>query len=96
MVPEKSSVQENATLAADMGFVELYEELLGARCAVDRESAASSFASAAQLTQKAAALIDRQMTALSTEAPKWRTAATDLNVTGALSDDPRIELACSE
>jgi hypothetical protein len=93
MVSGGSPVQPNASLVADMEFVEVHEALSGARSAVDRGAAASNFESAARLMIEAAALIDRQMTALSTEAPKWRAAATDLSVTGALSDDPKIESA---
>jgi hypothetical protein len=83
-------VPENAV--ADIEILEPSKETCDAPSPI-LLPAALYLARAAQQMVKAAALIDRQMTALPTQAQQWRAAATDLNVTGALSDDQNIQAA---
>jgi hypothetical protein len=51
------------------------------------------FARVRESIQRSLASVQRRMTAMPTEALRWRTAATDFNVTGALISDTKMQSA---
>jgi hypothetical protein len=58
-----------------------------------RSSPAEITLRVAEKVRASQARIKRQMSQLPVQAERWRTAATELNVNAALSNDPRIQSA---